>query len=49
MPREITCCVAVGDDGTPTHTVTPVEQCAEDNRNPVDACDIGPGDAEPTE
>lgn len=47
VPQEVTCCVAVDDAGTPTHTVVPLDQCPEDNRNPVDACSIGPGDAEP--
>lgn len=47
VPQEVTCCVAVDDAGTPMHNVVPVDQCPEENRNPVDACDIGPGDAEP--
>jgi hypothetical protein len=47
VPQEITCCVAVSDDGTPAHSVVPVDQCPEENRNPVDACNLGPGDAEP--
>jgi ABC-type glycerol-3-phosphate transport system substrate-binding protein len=47
IPQEITCCVATSDAGDATHNVVPVEQCPEDNRNPVDACNIGPGDAEP--
>ncbi len=49
VPQEVTCCIAVDDAGTATHSVVPVEQCPEDHRNPVDACDIGPGDAEPAE
>ena len=49
VPQEVTCCIAVDDAGTATHSVVPVEQCPEDSRNPVDACDIGPGDAEPVD
>lgn len=49
VPQEVTCCIAVDDAGTTAHSVVPVEQCPEDHRNPVDACDIGPGDAEPAE
>lgn len=47
VPQEVTCCIAVDGDGNPTHEIVPVARCAEANRNPVDACDIGPGDAEP--
>ncbi len=47
VPQEVTCCIAVDSDGNPSHEIVPVEQCPEENRNPVDACDIGPGDAEP--
>lgn len=49
VPQEVTCCIAVDDAGTAAHSVIPVDQCPEDHRNPVDACDIGPGDAEPAE
>jgi hypothetical protein len=47
IPQEVTCCIAVAGDGSASHDVVPVEQCPEANRNPVDACDIGPGDSEP--
>jgi hypothetical protein len=47
VPQEVTCCIAVDGDGNPSHEIVPVAECPEENRNPVDACDIGPGDAEP--
>jgi hypothetical protein len=47
VPQEVTCCIAVDDGGTAAHQVVPLDQCPEGNRNPVNACDIGPGDAEP--
>jgi hypothetical protein len=49
VPREVTCCIAVDDAGNAAHSVVSVEECPEENRNPVDACDIGPGDAEPVD
>ena len=45
VPQEVTCCIAIADDGTAAHSVVPLDQCPEGNRNPVDACDIGPGDS----
>lgn len=47
VPQELTCCITVGADGAQAHEEVPVARCPEENRNPVDACDIGPGDAEP--
>lgn len=47
IPQEVTCCMQV-EDGMDKREVMPVERCPEELRNSVDACDIGPGDAEPT-
>ena len=44
VPQVLTCCVATDAEGTPTYNTVPEAQCPEDNRHPVDACDIGPGD-----
>lgn len=46
VPQEITCCFDAGTEGSGRQTM-PVESCPEEDRNPVDECDIGPGDAEP--
>lgn len=46
VPQEITCCFDPTEEGADRQTV-PVDQCPEDRRNPVDACNIGPGEAEP--
>lgn len=44
IPTEITCCVAVDAEGTPAYSTMPVAECPEENRNPVDTCDVGPGE-----
>ena len=44
IPQVLTCCVAVDAEGTPAYSTMPEADCPEDFRNPVDACDIGPGD-----
>lgn len=46
VPQEVTCCMST-IDGVDQREVMPVERCPEDQRNTVDACDVGPGDAEP--
>lgn len=49
VPQEVTCCLATGDDGMDQREVKPVEKCAEESRAPVEDCNVGPGDAEPSE
>jgi hypothetical protein len=44
IPQVLTCCVAVDAEGTPAYSTVQEDKCPEDNRNPLDACDIGPGD-----
>jgi hypothetical protein len=44
IPTVLTCCVAVDAEGTPAYSTMPEEQCPEENRNPVDTCDVGPGE-----
>lgn len=46
VPQEITCCFDAETEGAERQTM-PTEQCPEEDRNPVDACNIGPGEAEP--
>ena len=41
----LTCCVAVDAEGTPTYTTMKEEQCPEENRNSLDTCELGPGEA----
>lgn len=45
VPQEITCCFDPAEEGAERRSV-PVDQCPEEQRNPVDACNVGPGDAE---
>lgn len=47
VPQEITCCFDDNTEGSGRQTMS-VESCPEEDRHPVDQCDIGPGDAEPT-
>lgn len=47
VPQDVTCCMWMSDEGVDERKVVPVEQCPEDKRESVDACNIGPGDAEP--
>ncbi len=47
VPQEVTCCVSTAEDGTDSREVVSVDKCPEEQRNSVDACDVGPGDAEP--
>ncbi len=44
IPQVLTCCVVVDAEGTPTYSTIREDQCPEELRNPVDACDLGPGD-----
>lgn len=44
VPQVLTCCVTPDAEGTPTYVTMPEAKCPEGNRNPVDTCDIGPGD-----
>lgn len=48
VPQEVTCCFVPSDDGMDHREVMPVEKCPEDQRNTVDACSVGPGEAEPS-
>ncbi|HVK78502.1 MAG TPA: hypothetical protein VM734_34620 [Kofleriaceae bacterium] len=49
IPQEVTCCITPAEDGTTDREVVPVERCPEDQRNPVDACNVGPGENEPVD
>ena len=49
VPQEVTCCVMAADDGMDHREVMAVDKCPEEQRNTVDACDVGPGDAEPSD
>jgi|GEM_PF-2695340 len=49
VPQEVTCCLEPSTDGMDRREVMPVENCPEDQRSSVDACNVGPGDAEPTD
>lgn len=44
VPTVITCCVGTDAEGSPTYETMPEASCPEDQRNPVDTCDIGPGE-----
>ncbi len=44
IPQALTCCVTTAADGAPVYNTVAEDKCAEENRNPVDTCDIGPGD-----
>jgi hypothetical protein len=48
VPQEVTCCMEPSTDGMDHREVKPVEKCPEEQRNPVEDCNVGPGDAEPT-
>jgi hypothetical protein len=45
VPQEVTCCFDATAEGA-ERQVMPVEQCLEEQRNPVDACNVGPGENE---
>jgi hypothetical protein len=45
VPQEITCCFDPAEEGAERETV-PVDRCPEEKRNPVDACNVGPGENE---
>jgi hypothetical protein len=49
VPQEVICCMWMSDDGTDERKVVPLAQCPEDKRDSVDACNVGPGDAEPSD
>lgn len=45
VPQEVTCCFDPEVEGAPREVV-PLDKCPETHRNGVDACNVGPGDAE---
>jgi uncharacterized protein YfaQ (DUF2300 family) len=45
VPQEVTCCFDPETEGA-AREVKPVDRCPEEHRNPVDACNIGPGENE---
>ena len=45
IPTALTCCVAVDAAGNPTTPPVKEEECPEENRNPLDTWDLGPGEA----
>lgn len=47
IPQEVVCCMWQAEDGTDERKVVPLANCPEDKRDSVDACNVGPGDAEP--
>jgi hypothetical protein len=44
VPTVLTCCVGTDAAGDPTYETVPEAQCPEDSRNPLDTCDLGPGE-----
>lgn len=50
VPQEVTCCITKGaaDSDPETREVVTVDKCPEEQRNPVDACNTGPGENEPS-
>jgi hypothetical protein len=40
----LTCCVTAQADGPAKYETVAEDKCPEENRNPLDTCDIGPGD-----
>lgn len=46
VPQELTCCVtpAANPGDNPAYETVPKDRCPEEHQNPVDTCDIGPGD-----
>lgn len=44
VPQVLTCCVTPREGDTPLYETIPESRCPEEHRNPVDACDLGPGD-----
>ena len=49
VPQEVTCCITAGGEKDPEkREVVPAEKCPEEHRNPVDSCNVGPGDNEPS-
>jgi hypothetical protein len=45
VPQEVTCCFDTTAEGAERQMV-PVDRCPEEQRNPVDACNVGPGENE---
>lgn len=45
VPQEVTCCFDSAVEGA-ERQVVPVDRCPEEQRNPVDACNVGPGENE---
>jgi hypothetical protein len=50
VPQEVTCCITPSaDDSVPEkRDVVSLDNCPEEQRNPVDQCNIGPGENEPS-
>jgi len=47
VPTAVTCCITTAADQSEQRNVVPEGDCAEGNRNPVDECNVGPGEDEP--
>ncbi|HUQ08581.1 MAG TPA: hypothetical protein VM261_39085 [Kofleriaceae bacterium] len=45
VPQEVTCCFDPTAEGAERQMVA-VDKCPEEQRNPVDACNVGPGENE---
>lgn len=49
VPQEVTCCITPGGEKEPEkREVVSAERCPEEQRNPVDQCNTGPGENEPS-
>ncbi|MBZ0238084.1 MAG: hypothetical protein K8M05_37585 [Deltaproteobacteria bacterium] len=50
VPQEVTCCISPGVTETDPQEreVVPADKCPEEQRHPVDACNVGPGENEPS-
>ncbi len=49
LPQEITCCITPGGEGEAENRVSmPVDRCPEELRHPVEQCNVGPGENEPS-
>jgi hypothetical protein len=49
VPQEVTCCFTDGssEKDPEKREVVNSEKCPEEQRHPVDACNVGPGENEP--
>jgi len=50
VPQEVTCCITPGATETEPERreVVAMDRCPDEQRHPVDACNVGPGENEPS-